>query len=225
MSESGGTMVEIEATDGHALQAYRVAASGARGRRGGVVVIQEIFGVNGHIRGVADRFADAGYAVVAPALFDRVERGVELGYGEDDIAAGLAVMGRCDLALAVLDVEAAIATLGAGVGLVGYCWGGTVSWVGACRASGVAAAVCYYGGQIVQHKALSARCPVLMHFGAADSGIPLADVEAVRAAQPHAEIHVYPAGHGFNCEQRGSYDAPSAALAMERTLAFYDTHL
>jgi carboxymethylenebutenolidase len=225
MAESQGSLVELTAADDHGFQAYHVPATGQR--RGCLVVIQEIFGVNGHIRGVAERYAAEGYEVYAPALFDRIERGVELGYGEDDIAAGLALMRQADLTDAVLDVQTCIGTLrphGA-VGLVGYCWGGTVSWVSACRAIGVAAAVCYYGGQIAQNVDLEPACPVMMHFGDQDAAIPLSDVDAVQAAQPGVDVHVYQAGHGFNCDQRGSYDEVAAALALERSLAFYAEHM
>jgi carboxymethylenebutenolidase len=227
MSEQKGRFVDLTADDGHSYQAYHVAAGGAQGRRGGLVVIQEIFGVNSHIRDVAERFAAQGYEVYAPALFDRVERSVELGYDEADIERGFALMGKCDMAKVILDVQPCVAALGpAGkVGVVGYCWGGLVTWMAACRADGVDAAVCYYGGGIAKNLDQAARCPVMMHFGSQDTHISMDDVDAVRKAHPEVEIHVYDAGHGFNCDQRGSYDAASARQALERTLAFFGNHV
>ncbi len=227
MSDNKGRMVDLTAADEHTYQAYHVHASGDRGRRGGLVVIQEIFGVNSHIRNVADGYAAQGYEVYAPALFDRIERGVELGYSEDDIASGIALMQKMDITNAVLDVQNCAGALrGEGpVGLVGYCWGGTVSWVTACRAIGVAAAVCYYGGNIIGHVDLSPKCPVMMHFGEQDAAIPMDAVDAIRAKHPKADIHVYDADHGFNCDQRASYNDTAAALALERSLEFFGQHV
>lgn len=223
MSENKGRMVDMTAADEHIYQAYHVNAGGDRGRRGGIVVIQEIFGVNSHIRNVADGYAEQGYEVYAPALFDRIERGVELGYGEDDLASGIALMQKMDITNAVLDVQnCAGAMRGEGpVGLVGYCWGGTVSWVTACRAIGVAAAVCYYGGNIIGHVDLSPKCPVMMHFGSQDAAIPMDAVDAIRAKHADVDIHVYDADHGFNCDQRASYNEEAATLALERSLEFF----
>lgn len=223
MSESKGRMVDMTSADEHGYQAYHVHASGDRGRRGGIVVIQEIFGVNSHIRQVADGYAENGYEVYAPALFDRIERGVELGYDEDDLARGLDLMRKMDITNAVLDVQNCVATMrGEGpVGLVGYCWGGTVSWVTACRAIGVAGAVCYYGGNIIGHVDLSPKCPVMMHFGEQDAAIPMDAVDTIRAKHANADIHVYDADHGFNCDQRASYNEAAASAALERSLEFF----
>ncbi len=219
-----GETISLTADDGHKLGAYRSRPTGAR--RGGLVVIQEIFGVNGHIRSVCDGFAADGYDAVAPALFDRAERDVELGYDEAGRTRGRAI--RSDLAWdgAVSDIGAALTALsGEGkVGVVGYCWGGSLAWLAATRL-GPACAVSYYGGQIVQFKDETARCPMLMHFGDIDKSIPLDDVATIRAAHPDIPIHVYPGGHGFNCDQRADYQPESAALARERTLAFLAEHL
>lgn len=219
-----GQKITLTASDGFVLDAYRADPAGKP--KGGLVVIQEIFGVNSHMRGVADGFAADGYAVVAPALFDRAERGVELGYTPADIEQGREMRAKIGWDAPLLDIAAANQALdGVGkIGVVGYCWGGSVTWLTATRLD-VAAAVCYYGGQIGDYRDEAASCPVMMHFGETDAGIPLANVEAVRAARPETEIHLYPAGHGFNCEQRADYHPESAALARERTLAFFAKHV
>ncbi|MBI3453497.1 MAG: dienelactone hydrolase family protein [Rhodospirillales bacterium] len=222
-----GTTIQLTAADGHKLAAYRADPAGKP--RGGIVVVQEIFGVNGHIRGVCDGFAADGYAVVAPALFDRVRPGIELGYAEADIASGREVRGKIPWEQALADLRAAMDALdGAGRrGIVGYCWGGSVAWLAATRLDGLAAAVSYYGAQIAPFAAEQPRCPALLHFGETDHSIPLADVDKLRAAQAGnpVEIHLYPAGHGFNCEARASHHPASAARARERTLAFFRQHV
>lgn len=215
-----GKMISLKAADGHEFSAWRAEPSSAP--RGAIVVIQEIFGVNSHIRAVTDGFATAGYTAIAPALFDRAERGTELGYQPDDVARGREIRGRISWDDALADIAAAIGSLGgAKIGVVGYCWGGSLAWLAATRLDGLSAAVCYYGGQINDFRNETPRCPVLMHFGGEDHGIPMTAVEAIRAAQPDLPIHVYQgAGHGFNCDQRGSYDADSAATARDRTMDF-----
>ncbi|MBL6458476.1 dienelactone hydrolase family protein [Belnapia sp. T6] len=217
--------IELTAADGHVLSAYTAGPTDARR---GLVVVQEIFGVNRHMRRVCDDFAAAGYAVVCPALFDRTERGVELGYEGADVARGRDLRGTIDAGKTVLDILAAAAALprAARRGIVGYCWGGTVAWHGATRTSAFAASVGWYGGGIAAAKEEVPRCPVQLHFGETDASIPMADVEAVRAARPKVEVFVYPgAGHGFGCEERGSYVPADAAKAQERTLAFFARHL
>ena len=215
-----GKTITLKASDGHELSAYRADPAGTA--RGGLVVIQEIFGVNSHIRAVADGFAAEGYAAGAPALFDRVERGVELGYEEDGRTRGRGI--RADIAWddALQDVAAAVAALsGKPVGVVGYCWGGSLAWLAATRIAGIAASVGYYGGQIKDFKDEAPRCPVMLHFGTEDASIPMDAVAAVQAAQPDIPVHIYEgAGHGFNCDQRGSYHAQAATTARARTLAF-----
>lgn len=216
----------LNAADGHSLNAFRSLPEGTP--RGALVVVQEVFGVNHHIRAVTESFAVAGYAAIAPAMFDRIEPGIELGYSGDDLARGRALRTEIGWELAVMDVAAAVqAVAGWGrVGVVGYCWGGSLAWLAATRITPhVAAAVCYYGGQIAQFRDESPNCPVLMHFGEHDPIIPPEDVEAIRSAQPDVETHVYPAGHGFNCTERGDYDPESARLAGERTAAFLSAHV
>jgi carboxymethylenebutenolidase len=215
-----GEFIELTAADGHKLSAWRAEPQGKP--RAGVVVIQEIFGVNGHIRDVTERFAAQGYVAVAPALFDRVERGFESGYGPEDMARARAVVGKMGWDTALLDVEAARhAALACGrVGIVGFCYGGSIAWLGACRQK-FDAAVCYYGGQILQFKDEKPHCPVMMHFGKQDAHISQETVEAIRTAQPHVAIHLYDAGHGFSCDQRASFDPVSHELAWQRTLSFF----
>jgi carboxymethylenebutenolidase len=220
-----GTTIQGTAADGHELAIYRADPKGAP--RGALVIVQEIFGVNGHIRAVCDDYAGQGYVAVAPALFDRVERGIELGYQPDDIAAGRAIREKVSLEQALADVEgAAQQVAGNGrIGVVGYCWGGTVAWVAATRSRTFAAAVSYYGGGVPELAAEQPSCPVQLHFGEQDHAIPLDGVEKLKAAHPELPVHIYPAGHGFNCDQRGSYHAESARRARERGLAFLREHI
>jgi carboxymethylenebutenolidase len=218
----------LQAADGHTLSAY---VSVPHGARHGLVVVQEIFGVNGHIRNVCDRFTAKGYAIIAPALFDRVERGIELGYQPEDVARGRALRGRVDDRDTLADITAAAARLAELVpdgrmGIVGYCWGGTVSWWGATKLDVFAAASCWYGGGIAATRDAVPRCPVQMHFGELDASIPMIDVEAIRDAQPDVQIYVYDgAQHGFGCDERASFSKPDADLARERTLEFFAEHL
>ncbi|MEM7218900.1 MAG: dienelactone hydrolase family protein [Pseudomonadota bacterium] len=216
---------QLTAADGFQFNAYEARADVPAG---GIVVIQEIFGVNGHIRQVADGYAAAGYGVIAPQLFDRVEPGVELGYEEADMGRGIDLaFAKLQRADALADLQAAIdaaAEFGK-VGVVGYCFGGLMTWLSACELNGVAAAAAYYGGGIAGETNRQAACPVMMHFGDLDAHIPLSDVDKIRAAQPDVDVHVYSADHGFNCDHRGSYNAEAADLARGRTLAFFASHL
>jgi carboxymethylenebutenolidase len=215
-----GEFTTIMARDGHEFQAWLAAPAGRP--RGALVVVQEIFGVNGHIRAVTDGFAAAGYTAIAPALFDRVRRGIELGYTPEDQSQGVGYRKQIANEAALKDIAAAAAVVrhSGRTGVVGYCWGGTLAYLAACELPLAAAAV-YYGrvGDYLERKP---RCPVIYHYGSADHGIPLRDVERIRAAQPAAPVYVYEgAGHGFNCDQRDSYDASAAALARTRTLDFF----
>jgi carboxymethylenebutenolidase len=216
-----GKMIELTAADGHKLAAYRAEPSGKP--RGGIVVIQEIFGVNSHIRSVADGFAAEGYLAIAPAMFDRVTRNVEIGYTPEDIAKGRELKAKVSMDDAMRDTSAAIgAAAEAGkVGIVGYCWGGLVVWMAAARVEGLAGAVSYYGGGVPDNIDMAPKCPVMLHFGERDHGIPVASVKTLAAAHPRQMVHIYPADHGFNCDQRGSYDAASASQARQRTLEFF----
>ena len=223
MSDTQGMTVALRAADKHTLSAYRVGPEYAER---GLVVVQEIFGVNHHIRRVCDRFAAHGYAVVAPALFDRVQRDVELDYGPEDVKTGRDLRAQVPEAGTVADIGAAAEALPALRGIVGYCWGGTVAWWGATRTTFFGAAVGWYGGGIAATKDAAPHCPVQLHFGEADQSIPVDDVRAIQAAQLGVEIFTYPgAGHGFGCSERATYDAEASRLAEERTLAFLEAHL
>ena len=216
-----GEWIELKTADGVAISAWLAAPAGQP--RGAVVVVQEIFGVNHHIRSVADKFAAEGYLAIAPAMFDRVERGVELAYDKPGMAKGVEIVGKVTREGAIADIAAAVQrAAGAGkVGVVGFCWGGTMAWLASVKVDGVAAAVGYYGGGIVGLNDLKPRVPTMLHFGEQDGHIPMAGVRDVEAAHPETPVYVYPAGHGFNCDERGSYDAPSAALAWTRTLDLF----
>lgn len=222
-----GKMTELTAADGHKLAAYRAEPAGKP--RGGIVVIQEIFGVNSHIRGVADGYAADGYLVIAPSMYDRLERGLDVGYTPEDIARGRALKDRAQLEPAMLDAAAAVkaASEAGKVGMVGYCWGGYVTWMSAARVPGLAGAAVYYGGGSTTDAAIAEqpKCPVIAHYGERDSMISVESVKKLAAAHPKQTVHLYAADHGFNCDQRGSYDAPSAKLARERTLAFFRKHV
>ncbi|HEX7813664.1 dienelactone hydrolase family protein [Dyella sp.] len=219
-----GEWIKIKAADGFELDAWR---DGPRDARHSIVLGMEIFGVNGHIRYACAQFAQAGYAVVAPALLDRAERNLQLGYSQEDLQHGFALRAQVPQAATVLDLQAARAALDASrVGVIGYCWGGRTAWWAATRSNTFAACIAWYGGGIAADKDEQPRCPVQMHFGEHDHSIPLSDVEAIRAAQPDVDIYVYPgAHHGFGCEERPTFDQASYDLAQERSLAFFERHL
>jgi carboxymethylenebutenolidase len=221
-----GQMITLKAEDGHSFGAYRAAPTGKP--KAGIVVIQEIFGVNSHIRKVTDGFAADGYVALAPAIFDRAERGFESGYAPEDIDRGRAIRGKIDIMDMIKDIRAAVGSLkgeGLKVCVVGYCLGGTLAWLAATRSDGVACSVSYYGGGVAETASEKPRCPVLFHFGETDQSIPPDHHAKIRAAHPEIPMHIYPAGHGFNCDARGSYDAASATLARTRTMEFLAKHL
>lgn len=217
--------LQLRAADGHTFSAYLAKPAGTP-MRGGIVVVQEIFGVTGHIERVADQYAAKGYLAIAPALFDRQERGVNLPYDEQGSKVGFGYAQKASTEGLMADLTAAIdAVSHAGaVGMVGYCWGGRVVYMAGSRTN-ITAGVVYYGGGITQVLEPTPRCPMLFHFGQHDTHIPLADVERIRAAYPQGEYHLYDAGHGFNCTDRSSFDAAAAHLALERTLAFFERQL
>jgi len=214
-----GQNIDLIAADGHPLAAYVATPAGTP--RGALVVLQEIFGVNPHIRSVADGYAADGYLAIAPAMFDRAERGVELGYTPDETQRGMALKAACADATALLDIAAAVAHgRSAGrVGIVGYCWGGYLAWLASGVVDGLAASIAYYGGGMSKRADVQPRCPVLAHFGETDGHIPVDGVNALQAAHPEIAVHFYPAGHGFNRDVTAAYHAASAQLARERTLA------
>ncbi|WP_394787061.1 dienelactone hydrolase family protein [Rhodoferax sp.] len=222
--------VDLTAADGFVFPAYVAQPSGTP--KGAVVVVQEIFGVNSHIRSVADGYAAAGYLAVAPAMFQRVQPGVDIGYTPEDIQAGIALKAAAEaqgVPVLMQDLQAAVdyAAKSGKVGMVGYCWGGLLTWRAAGLVTGLSAAVPYYGGGMTApaEVARTAKVPVLAHFGEHDHGIALPTVRAFEQAHPAVDVRVYPADHGFNCDQRGAYNAPAATLAREATLAFFAQHL
>lgn len=226
-------IIELTAADGFQFPAYQSLPEGPA--KGAVVVLQEIFGVNAHIRAVADSFAAQGYLALAPSTFHRVRPGVEMGYMPDDIAAGVALKAQVEglPAPGVLrDIQAtidhAMGLVPSGkVGVVGYCWGGLLTWRAACALRHIAAAVSYYGGGMTQPVEIARMplVPVLAHFARQDQSISLQSVEAFRLAHPEVELHLYDASHGFNCDHRAAYNAPAAMLASERTLKFFNKNM
>ena len=226
-----GAFVDLRAADGFSFPAYVAEPAGQP--RGAVVVLQEIFGVNSHIRSVADGYAAAGYLAVAPSTFSRIGKGeLEIGYTEADMKEGMGLKSAVEALPApgvMPDIQAAIehAAQAGKVGIVGFCWGGLLTWRAACTLKGLSAAVPYYGGGMTtpEEAARQPQVPVMAHFGDQDHWIPLDTVEAFKKAQPGVAVHVYNANHGFNCDQRGSYNEAAAKRARERTLAFFAQHV
>jgi carboxymethylenebutenolidase len=221
-----GQDIKLTASDNFQLGAYRADPAGAP--KGAVVVIQEIFGVNHHIRSICDRLAKEGYVAVAPSIFDRSEPNFQSGYSPDEIAIARKFVADPDWAAMLRDTQAAIDAVkdvGA-VGIIGFCLGGSVAYVAATTLTGLKAAVGYYGGAVVRFADDKPKVPTQLHFGEKDSGIPLTDVETIKARRPEVEVHIYPgAQHGFHCDERASYDKTSADIAWPRSLAFFAKHL
>jgi carboxymethylenebutenolidase len=222
--------VTLAAADGFACSAYLSEPAGRP--KGAIVVLQEIFGVNSHVRGVADGYAAAGYRVIAPATFDRVARDVQLGYTPEDMKLGSGLKADVEALPppgVLRDIQAAVDFVAdAGkVGIVGYCWGGLLAWRAAQQVTGLSAAVCYYGGGMTVGSEAARRpaVPTMAHFGEQDAHIGLDGVKAFERAHPEVEVHLYAANHGFNCEQRGAYDAGAAATARERSLFHFGKYL
>ena len=221
-----GKDIKLTASDNFELGGYR--ADPATAPKAAVVVIQEIFGVNHHIRAVCDRLADEGYVAIAPSIFDRVEPNFTSGYSPDEVAVARKFVANPDWAAMLRDTQAAIdAVRSVGpVGIIGFCLGGSIAYAAATKSSGLSAAIGYYGGAIVRFADDKPTVPTQLHFGEKDTGIPLSDVEIIKAKRPDVEIHVYPgAQHGFHCDERASYDKTSADIAWPRSLAFFAKHL
>jgi carboxymethylenebutenolidase len=221
-----GQDIKLTASDNFQLGGYR--AEPATAPKGAVVVIQEIFGVNHHIRTICDRFAGNGYVAIAPAIFDRIEPNFQSGYSPEEIAVARKFVANPDWTAMLRDSQAAIdAVKDVGpVGIIGFCLGGSVAYAAATKLSGLSAAIGYYGGAIVRFADDTPKVPTQLHFGEKDAGIPLSDVDLIRAKRPDVEIHVYPgAQHGFNCDERASYDPANAGIAKQRSLDFLATHL
>ena len=222
-----GEMVQLRAKDGHELDAY-VVQPGVPAK-GGLVIVQEIHGVDAHIRAVADRYADDGFVVVAPALFDRIERGVELRGSGEDMERAMDLLKSFDIEKGVDDVAAAVQCERCfgnvkKIGVVGYCLGGTLAWLSAARLP-IHAAVGYYGGRIAQYLGERPKVPVMLHFGEQDQHIPQSEIDAIAKAYPEVSIYTYPAGHGFNRDGSAGYSASCATRARTRTLEFLREHL
>jgi carboxymethylenebutenolidase len=219
-----GEFTTLMARDGHEFNAWLAAPAGPP--RGALVIAQEVFGVNRHIRAVADGFAADGFVTIAPCLFDRVRRGIELGYSAAELQQGRGYRLQIPREKTLLDLTACINVVrhSGRVSMIGYCWGGTLSYIAACELP-VLCAVSYYGGQIKDQLDKSPRRPVMYHFGEQDPHIPPGDIDKIRAADPNGIFHLYPADHGFNCDERSTYDAASAALARTRTLQFLTAQL
>lgn len=227
-----GQFTNLKSADGFSFSAYVAQPEGKP--KAAIVVLQEIFGVNSHIQSVTDLFAAQGYLAIAPATFERVKTGVELGYTDADMTTGFGFKTAIDALPGqgvMPDVQAAIdyaaQTSGGKVGIVGFCWGGLLTWRAACTLSGLSAAAPYYGGGMTAEEeiARTPKCPVMAHFGDQDHWIPLEGVTAFAKAHPEVEVHVYAANHGFNCDQRGSFNEAAAKLARARTLAFFEAKL
>jgi carboxymethylenebutenolidase len=221
-----GQKLKLTTSDNHTLGAYRADPSGKP--KGGLVVIQEIFGVNHHIRAMCDRFAAIGYAAIAPQVFDRFVRDFESGYSPDEIAHARSYLGNLNFDLMMKDIEASVANLKDvdPIGIVGYCMGGTAAFLAACRVGGLSTAVAYYGGMIANFGDEKPKCPIQMHFGEKDEGIPMATVEEIKKKQPQAEIYTYPdVPHGFACDERASFRKEASDLAWGRTTEFLARHM
>jgi carboxymethylenebutenolidase len=221
-----GKDIKLTASDNFQLGAYR--ADPASAPKAAVVVIQEIFGVNHHIRAVCNRLAGEGYVAIAPSIFDRVEPNFTSGYSPEEVAVARKFVANPDWAAMLRDTQAAIdAVKNVGpVGIIGFCLGGSIAYAAATKLSGLSAPIGYYGGAIVRFADDKPKVPTQLHFGEKDAGIPLSDVETIRAKRPDVEIHVYPgAQHGFHCDERASYDKSSAEIAWPRSLRLLAKHL
>src|ERR1700733_3320063 len=220
-----GEMIFLKASDGHELSAYCAAPTAPLVAP--LVVLHEFFGLNSHIRSVADRYAALGYDVIVPGLFDRIERGINFDYSPDGIEGGRRMRAQVQPADSLLDTQAAIDHVKSRgkIGIIGYCWGGTLAFLSATRLAEVACSVGYYGSQIVDYLGEPLKAPLMLHFGDTDASIPLSDVERIRSAYPDIPVHVHPGRHGFNCDERANFVPESSAAALKLSLAFFAKHL
>ncbi len=221
-----GQTVTLTASDGFKLGGYR--ADPASKPKGAIVVIQEIFGVNSHIRNICDRLANEGYVALAPAIFDRIEPDFQSGYSPEEVAVARKFVANPDWPAMLRDTQAAIDAVknDGPLGVIGFCLGGSIAYAAATKLSGLSAAIGYYGGAVVRIDDDKPKGPTQLQCGETDHGIPLSDVDTVKAKRPDVEVFVYPgAQHGFGCDERASYDKPSSDLAWRRSLAFFGTHL
>jgi len=216
--------IDITAKDNHQFSAYISQPSGKP--KAGIVIIQEIFGVNAHIREVTDFYASKGYLCIAPSLFDRIEKNVTLNYDEKGVSKGRNLKELCDKD-ALKDIEASISVVSSAgkVGVIGYCWGGSLSWRIGCDNSNISAAVCYYGGDIPKLRDLKPKCNIITHFGELDKGIPINEVKSFEEIRPEVLTYTYPADHGFNCNHRSQFNKTCADIAIDRTLKFLEKNI
>lgn len=225
MAHRGTTITLTSRSDGAPIGAYHVKPAGER--KGGLVLVQEIFGVTDHIRDLCDGFACEGYEVVAPQLFDRLEKDWQATYSEEDVKRSMALAAEAGFTHTQGDIQAAIDFLhrqgNRRVHIVGYCYGGSVAWLAACRCEGLTSAAGYYGRRIIELNDEEPKCPTILHFGERDAAIPMEWVREIEAAHPEVRVYVYDADHGFNSDRRANYDAEAAAEALERTLTLFDT--
>ncbi len=216
----------LTASDGHQLGAYRADPDGTP--KGAIVVVQEIFGVNTHIRSICDRLATLGYVAIAPSLFDRTEPGFQCGYSAEEVERARALIANADWDASVMDTDAArkaVADIGK-VGVVGFCLGGSVAFLAATRLQGFSAASGFYGGRIDAYADEAPRCPIQLHYGSEDQGIPMSNVDSVRARRPECDIYVYDgAGHGFHCDERASFHPEASKQAWARMVEFFGKHI
>jgi carboxymethylenebutenolidase len=215
-----GKHFSLTTSDNHTLAAYRADPIGKP--KGAMVVGQEIFGINSHIRNVCDRLAAEGYVAVAPALFDRFVRDFESGYTPDEVTHARTYIPKIDWPKMLLDIQAGIDEVKSvgPIGVIGFCMGGSIAFLAATRLSGLSAAVGFYGSAVAKYADEKPRCPVQLHFGETDASIPMSDVAIVQEKRKDCEVYVYPAGHGFYCDERASYSPDNAKLAWQRTIDF-----
>jgi len=223
-----GKNITLKASDGHEFSAYRADPAGAP--KGGLIIIQEIFGVNDHIRSVCDRFAKDGYLCVAPALQDRAERNFETGYTAPDIEKARGVRGKLKNEDSLKDLAATLyyikAQKAGKTGTIGYCWGGSLAWLSAAQLDGLSVAISYYGGEVPNNTDLKAKCPAMFHFGEKDGSIPMDKVEIVKQKQPDHPLFIYKgASHGFSCDERGSFNKEAHETALARSREFVSKHV
>ena len=219
-----GEFLELKSADNNNFSAY--ISQPLEKPIAGLVIVQEIFGVNTHIKEITDLYASKGYLTIAPALFDRIESNIELEYDEEGVNKGRKLKELCDKdALKDIDASISVVSSAGNVGIIGYCWGGSLSWRMACQSNNLSASVCYYGGDIPRLKTFEPKCSVLTHFGELDQGIPIDSVEVFKSIKPEVLTYTYPADHGFNCDHRKQYSKISAKVALDRTLKFLKSNL
>jgi len=220
-----GETISLTASDGHSFSAYRAPAQGTR--KGGLVLIQEIFGVTPHIRELCDRFAAHGYETLAPAIFDRIEKSAEFGYTPDELEKAVAYAAQSGVETPMADIQACVDELAkrGKVAITGFCYGGSLTWMAACRVKGLACAVGFYGRLIPDHLDEDPQCPTMLHFGSRDKSIPVDAVRRTAEAHPEVKVHIYRADHGFWSDRPANHDEPAIEKSEQRTLAFFDAHM